>query len=160
MEQLYREHHSWLQGWLRRRLSCSALAADLAHDTFIRLLGREQDELATVREPRAWLSTIAHGLVVSHWRRRDLENAWLASLALQPENVMPSVEERHLVLEALLQVDQMLNGLPSKVRQAFLLAQLDGLTYRQIAQRLAVSERSVKNYMARAMLACLQLDIQ
>ena len=83
----------------------------------------------------------------------------MATLALQPENVVPSVEERHLVLEALLLVDQMLAGLPSKVRQAFLLAQLDGLTYRQIALRLAVSERSVKNYMTRAMLACLQLDI-
>lgn len=37
--QLYLDHHGWLHGWLRRRLDCTDTAADLAHDTFLRLLG-------------------------------------------------------------------------------------------------------------------------
>ncbi|MBV8624203.1 MAG: RNA polymerase subunit sigma, partial [Herbaspirillum sp.] len=35
IEALYCDHHSWLQGWLRRRLGNSEQAADLAQDTFL-----------------------------------------------------------------------------------------------------------------------------
>jgi RNA polymerase sigma-70 factor (ECF subfamily) len=47
-----------------------------------------------------------------------------------------------------------LDGLPPKARSAFLLSQLDGLTYPEIAQRLEVSLSSVQQYMVRAMTAC------
>ena len=36
VEVLYQDHHSWLTGWLRRKLGCPQNAADLAQDTFIR----------------------------------------------------------------------------------------------------------------------------
>ena len=48
----------------------------------------------------------------------------------------------------------MLSGLPHKVRDAFLLAQLDDLPYRRIGERLSVSERTVKN-MAQAFCTAL-----
>lgn len=38
VDALYRQHHGWLRGWLRQRLNNSADAADLAQDTFIRVL--------------------------------------------------------------------------------------------------------------------------
>ncbi|THF64735.1 sigma-70 family RNA polymerase sigma factor [Pseudothauera nasutitermitis] len=151
---LYRQHHGWLLGWLRARLGCPHNAADLAHDTFVRLLGnrRQVEQLA---EPRAYLTTIARGLVVDHWRRRDIEQAWLQAVAQLPEALAPSPETRVLVIEALLRIDAMLDGLRPKVREAFLLSQLDGLGYREIGERLGVSERMIKKYMAQAMLACM-----
>ncbi|MBA4002871.1 MAG: RNA polymerase subunit sigma, partial [Delftia sp.] len=60
VQSLYRDHHRWLRDWLRRKLGCSHHAADLAHDTFVRLLGRK--ERADPVDPRAYLTTIAHGL--------------------------------------------------------------------------------------------------
>ena len=47
---------------------------------------------------------------------------------------------------------------PEKVRRAFLMAQLQGMPYREIAGTLGVSERMIKKYMAQAMLACLALE--
>ncbi|WP_350649943.1 sigma factor, partial [Pseudomonas sp. HY13-MNA-CIBAN-0226] len=38
VEVLYNDHHHWLTGWLRRKLGCPDNAADLAQDTFIRVL--------------------------------------------------------------------------------------------------------------------------
>jgi len=152
-EQLYLEHHGWLRGWLRQRLCCNETAADLAHDTFVRLLRRPQPP----REPRALLTTIAHGILVNHWRRQDIERAYREALASRPEPVGVSPEEQQLVLETLYEVDAMLSRLPSKVRRAFLMAQLDDLTYREIGAELGVSERMVKKYMARAMFHCLTL---
>lgn len=150
---LYSDYHGWLLGWLHRKLDCPHLATDLTQDTFLRVLGRSA--APDYREPKAYLTTIARGLLVDHWRRQDVERAWLETLAAMPEAVAPSAEQGALVLEALYQVDLLLNQLKPKVREAFLLSQLDGLTYREIAMQLDVSERMVKKYMAQAMLVCL-----
>lgn len=56
---LYAQHQGWLQGWLRRRLNDSSDAADLAQDTFLRVLQRRQN--LSLEEPRAYLRTIARG---------------------------------------------------------------------------------------------------
>ena len=48
----------------------------------------------------------------------------------------------------------LVDELPEKPRRAFLLARLEGLTYRQIARRLSVSESSVKQYLAKAFAHC------
>lgn len=152
---LYCAHHGWLLGWLKRKLNCAEQAADLAQDTFVRLLTAPHER--PMSEPRAYLTTVAKRLVIDHYRRRSLEQAWLDTLALMPENVMPAPEERLIMLETLHQVDAMLDGLPPPVRSAFLLAQLEGLTYGEIALRLNLSERTIKRHMVRALEQCILL---
>ncbi len=156
---LYRAHHGWLHGWLRNKLGCTHQAADLAHDTFVRLLNKP-DTLARdeLRQPRAYLTTVAKGLVANYWRRQQLVEAWAETLAALPEPQAPAPELRIMLLETLIEIDRLLHTLKPKVREAFLLAQLDGLTYRQIGERLGVGERMVKKYMAQAMLCCLQAE--
>ncbi|MBB6557346.1 RNA polymerase sigma-70 factor (ECF subfamily) [Acidovorax soli] len=155
IDTLYRRHHGWLHGWLRRQLGNSCDAADLAQDVFMRLLARETPE--TPREPRAYLSTIARGLVADHWRRRALEQAWLETLAHLPEAEAPSPESRLMVLEALVAIDRMLDALKPRVRTAFLWAQLEGLTCPQIAERLGVSLATAERYVATALRHCYAL---
>lgn len=152
--ELYAGHHGWLRAWLQRKLGCTYQAADLAHDTFVRLLARPHP-LDDRRNPRAYLSTIAHGLVVDHWRRQAIERAWLETLAARPEPCAPSAEHCAIVVETLSQVAALLDRLPDKPRRAFVLAQLHGATYAEIGATLGVSERMVKKYMAQAMLNCL-----
>jgi RNA polymerase sigma factor (sigma-70 family) len=156
VHRLYVDHQGWLNGWLRRQLGCSQKAADLAQDTFARVLTKDHG-LDAIREPRAYLHTIARGLLINHWRRKRIEQAYLDAIMLQPEAVMPSPESQALVVETLMQVDAMLARLPTKVRRAFLLSQLHGMTYAAIGAELGVSERMVKKYMAQAMLHCLML---
>ena len=153
---LYHDHHGWLSGWLRRKLGCTHQAADLAQDVFVRIMSAPMQQ--AIREPRAYLTKVAHGLVVNHWRRREIEQAYLDALMQLPEAMVPSVEQRLLVLETLFEIEHMLSVLPTKVRQAFLLSQMDGMKYADIANELMVSERMVKKYMAQAMLACLTLS--
>lgn len=150
---LYREHHSWLQGWLRRKTGCSQQAADLAQDTFLRLLGATVQPV--FREPRAYLRTVAHGIMVDQIRRRALEQAYLEALAAAPEPLAPSPEERLLVLEALCHVDRLLAALPETTRKVFLMSQLEGLTYAVIGERLGLSLRTVKRHMQTAFVQCL-----
>ncbi len=151
---LYSHHHGWLYGWLRGRLGNAADAADLAQDTFARLLGTR--DLAGVREPRAYLTTVAKGLMINWYRRRALELAYLEALAALPEPQAPSPEQRAIVLETLYEIDAMLDALPGRARRAFLLSQFDGMKYEDIAAHLQVSLATVKRYMQQAFRQCLE----
>jgi RNA polymerase sigma-70 factor (ECF subfamily) len=150
---LYTDHHPWLCGWLRKRLGCIDHAADLAQDTFVRVL--TQRKAPDLREPRAYLSTIARSLMIDMFRRRALEQAYLEILAARPEAVDISPEARLLIIETLLEIDQLLDGLGSRTREIFLMSQLDGLSYVEIGRQLNVSVNTVKKHAVRALMHCL-----
>jgi len=157
IEALYCDHHHWLKGWLRSRLGCSYQAADFAQDTFLRILAGSAagGAVETIREPRSYLATVANRVVIDHFRRKKLEEAYLDALSRRPEAVAISPEERVILLETLQELDAMLHGLGAKVRRAFLLAQFHGMAYGKIASELEVSVSSVKKYMAKATEHCL-----
>lgn len=152
VEVLYHAHHNWLTGWLRRKLGCPDSAADLAQDTFMRVLTAR--EMPQIIEPRAFLTTLAKRVLCNHYRRQDLERAYLEALAQMPEDVAPSEEERAIILQTLMELDQLLDGLPRLVKRAFLLAQVDGLTYPQIASELGISVATVKRHLNKAAMRC------
>ncbi|THJ36104.1 sigma-70 family RNA polymerase sigma factor [Lampropedia aestuarii] len=152
VESIYRDHHAWLQAWLLRRLYNRNDAEDLAHDTFERLFTRQ--DVTAVREPRAMLTTIAKGIVVNFLRRGALEATYYELLMQLPQDYALSPEEQALVLEDLVEVDRRLSGLPSLVRQAFLLAQLDGMRQAEIAAELNLSRATVQRYIAQGLHAC------
>ncbi|MDD0844888.1 sigma-70 family RNA polymerase sigma factor [Pseudomonas sp. Gutcm_11s] len=155
LDALYRDHHGWLQGWLRKRLGDRERAADLAQDTFLRLLVTRR--MPALGEDRRYLAQIARNLVIDQWRRQRIEQAYLDTLAALPEPETPSLEARAMIIETLLQIDTMLDAMPRKVREAFMLAQFEGLGYAEIAERLQVSVSSVQKYMIRAIAACYQV---
>ena len=152
VEGLYLDHQGWLLGWLRRRLGCPHSAADLAQDTFVRLLSARHVPL--IDEPRAFLTTVAKRVLFNHYRRQDLERAYLQALEQLPENLVPCEEHRAIILQTLVELDELLNGLPSPVKQAFLLAQVDGLSYPQIAEQLGLSVATVKRHLNKAAMRC------
>ncbi len=105
-------------------------------------------------EPRAFLTTIAKRVLCNHYRRQDLEHAYYQALAELPECVAPSEEERAIILETLVELDQLLDGLPVLVKRAFLMSQVDGLSHGQIAAELGISIATVKRHLNKAALRC------
>lgn len=152
LTQIFRSDYRWLTERLRFRLGCRYNAEDVASESFLQL--STLSALDSVRDPRAMLTTIANRVMYEGSRRKKLERAYLEALASAPENVHPSPEEQHLLLESLLAIDKALESLSSKARQAFLLSQLDGLTYAQIAAELGVSASMVRQYMTKALTSC------
>ncbi|WP_282347783.1 sigma-70 family RNA polymerase sigma factor [Pseudomonas sp. PS01301] len=152
VEGLYLVHRRWLTEWLRSRLGCPDNAADLAQDTFMRLLSAR--EIAPIREPRAFLTTVAKRVLFNHYRRQDLERAYLEALSQMPEPLAPSEEHRAIILQTLLELDALLDGLPVLVKRAFLLAQVEGLGYQDIADELGISLATVKRYLHKAAMRC------
>ncbi|SDA60023.1 RNA polymerase sigma-70 factor, ECF subfamily [Pseudomonas sp. NFACC15-1] len=152
IEQIYEQHHSWLYGWLKGKLHNACDAADVAHDTFVRILGARN--AVQIREPRDYLATVARGLVIDRYRRQAIEAAYLESLSARPEATAISEEDKALIIETLIAVDKALAGLGARTQRIFMLSQIDGLTYQQIALQLKVSLTTVKKHMVRALTEC------
>lgn len=152
--QLFEENYAWLRSRLRRRLRCRDHAEDVASETFSRVL--VHPDPAAIREPRALLTTIAQRVLYESWRRRDLERAYVQSMQNQPEGNQCSPEEQTLVLEALLSIDRMLDGLPGQGKATFIYSQIGGLTYAEIAEKLGLSVSRVQQYMTEAFRLCLK----
>jgi len=157
VQRIYEQHHSWLHGWLRTRLSNACDAADVAHDTFVRILGAAN--ATHIREPRDYLATVARGLVIDRYRRRAIELAYQQAMAERPQDTMISEEDKALIIETLVAVDKALDDLGSRTKRIFMLSQIEGLTYQQIALELKVSLTTVKKHMIRAFTECSLLMV-
>lgn len=151
---IYSDHQGWLKLWIQRRVGCNEQAADLAQDTFVRVLQQKPVEM---RQPRAYLSSVARNVMIDWLRRRTIEQAYLDALAARDEPAEMSPECRHSLIETLLQVDRILDDLNPRSREIFLLAQLDGWTFVAIGEQLGLSVTSVRKHFIRAMTSCLAL---
>ncbi len=149
---VFRNDYQWLTHKLRSRLGCGENAEDLACEAFTQLAALPR--LEEVRESRAMLMRIASRVVYEVRRRKRLERSHLATLTHRPSHHHVSPERKHLVLAELDAIDQSLQELSEKARQAFYYKQLEGLTYGEIGQRLGVSASMVRQYVATALAKC------
>lgn len=159
IDTLYREHHNWLFVWLRKKLNCRHQAADIAHDTFTRILSLSH--LPYLQEPRAYLVTTAKRLLIDQTRKQCIEQAYLAELTRAAEAMdgFPSAEDIAAAVQILDKISQVLTGLAEKPRQAFLLHYFDGLTHSATGAQLGVSDRMVRKYLVQALVHCHQFHI-
>ena len=156
VQNFYINHNDWLHKWLVKKIGSTFDAADLAQDTFTKLLSKK--ELNSVIEPRAYITNIAHGLMANFFRRRDIENAYIDALARlggsHDTHHGNSAETQLILLERIIALDCMLSGLSHNARAAFILHRVDGMPYAEIAQELGVTVSSIKKYIAKALLHC------
>ncbi|WFQ78190.1 sigma-70 family RNA polymerase sigma factor [Xenorhabdus sp. SF857] len=155
-QELYTDYHHWLRNWIRHNSACPNQAEDLVHEVFIKLM--QSSDLENIRQPKAFLMTIARRTLSNYWRRKKLEDHYLEYVSEQPQISANSSENQLLLLEQLEKVDKTLDELPTKVRQTFLLIQLQGLRYKEVAEHLEISISSVKNYLHQAHRECHLFD--
>lgn len=150
---LYAAHAEWLRGWLQRYTRCPHKAADLAQDTFCRLVERVQPD--PLQSPKSYLATVARRLVIDDARRARVEGAFLDAYAalvgggfdVGPDRIAEAVDDLVMVARAL-------ETLAERPRRAYLLARLDGMSHADIAAELRVSKSMVKQYVAQAYARC------
>lgn len=148
--ELFRIHHDPIRRMLARLSSDSALAADLAQETFVRLYRRGE----VPDRPEAWLITVSLNLFRNARTTRSRRGVLLTpsrgdrSLADPPRPPDASVEAdetRRLVRAAL---DRL-----SERDRMLLLLHAEGYPYREIAEALGMKETSVGTSLARARTA-------
>ncbi|HBR98372.1 MAG TPA: RNA polymerase subunit sigma [Gammaproteobacteria bacterium] len=154
VSEIYAKHNDWLVKWLHLKLACPHEADDLGQDTFLRLITSK--ELEHLREPRAYLLVIANRLMMDRRRRKRVESEVLQQVTHLNERVDELDPARIALARDLLRQVLLLltHELPEKQRKAFLLARVEGNSYREIAEKLSVSQSSVKRYLILTMAHC------
>ena len=135
---------------LMRRGRSSHDAEDLVQEAWIRLACYQRDH--EVEKPEAFLmrtalnlSIDAHRLRISHGEEVLVEDVVLVDLA-------PTAEAVLLAKERMERLSFWLSRLTPKTRDIFLSHRLEGLTYREIAQRHGLSISTVEAHIAKATL--------
>lgn len=148
-----REHQTELLNFFRGRVARPQDAADLAQESWSRLL---HYRLETVASSRGLLFTIARNVLKNHWRwsalRRIEQPTDFAELEVSSEAPGP---DRHL--QAALDLEALktaVTALPPKCRTVFLLSRIAGLSNAEVAQRCGVSVKMVEKHLAKAIVAC------
>jgi len=150
------EHRDELLQYLRKRLGHLEIAADLAQETFFRMM--KYRDATDIEDRRLMLFRIANNLITEYHRTRQRHHAadhfsYEEMGPLQAEQ--PAVEA---IVDARNAIDLLLKRtiteLPPKCRLAFMLSRFDGLSYPQIADRMGVSVKMVEKHITKALLAC------
>ncbi len=156
LEAVYADSRARLVRYLTRQTRCSQTAEDLAQDVFLAI--PKARPIEPLHNPRAFLFRIASNLVLNRakqeTRRRELRDANVAVLWTAVDEVTP--ERQLLGEEALAQVGAAIERLPDRTRQILAWRRIDGLTNREIAVRLGISDTAVEKHMRSAMAALIR----
>lgn len=128
-------------------------ARDLVQDIFLKLWERAG---AAATNPSAFLSRSARNASIDYMRkervRRDYQKEAFGRADLEHDPNFAQLSAR----QSLAAVSRAISALPDRTRSIFLMNRVDGLTFREIAENCAISERAVAKQMARALAACAQ----
>lgn len=154
--------HSRLKQFAYSILKSQEEAEELVSDLFIKVW-QKRDQLTTIESPLLYFYTTAKNLAYNRLnkqkRQQNLQpEEWLVhlnSIYFDPEQLM-------MTEEMMRQIRQAVNGLPPRCRVIFKLVKEDGLKYKEVAELLQLSVKTIEAQMAialRRLGKCMHLEI-
>jgi RNA polymerase sigma-70 factor (ECF subfamily) len=156
VKDLMDRHHNSLLSFLRLRLRVADDAADVAQETWIRMLQYEGS--CEVRSPSSLLFRIAINVAndlsrleqVRHFSDHcSLDGMDLDSGLPTPEREVAAEQELNLLYRKI-------ESLPPRCRQVFLLSRVQCLTYPEIARQCGISVKMVEKHISHALVLCMR----
>jgi len=147
-ETLYKRHRGGLYRFVLRAIKQRSSTEELFQEVWIRVI-EARSRYAPQARFTTWLYTIAHNLLVDHWRRKGLTLVQLdeEELVAAPDNPARQAEAR----ESLARLLQAIEALPAAQREAFLLHEEAGLSVAEIAAVTGAGEEAAKSRLRYAM---------
>ena len=138
-------------------------AEELVSDLFIRVW-EKRDQLTTIESPLLYFYATAKNLAYNRINKQKRQQQpppeeWLVqlnSIYFDPEQLM-------MTEEMMRQIRQAINNLPPRCRVIFKLVKEDGLRYKEVAELLQLSVKTIEAQMAialRRLGKCMQLEIK
>ena len=142
--------------FLASRLRCHASAEDVAQEAYLRL----SVHASHVRNPRAFLFEAAANLMRNVVRGKRRLAAFVQSVEhLAADTDARTPERQALAAETLQRVEHAIRNLPPQCGRVFYLHRFEGLTQREIADRLGISTTAVEKSMRRAFAKLMEAAV-
>jgi RNA polymerase sigma-70 factor (ECF subfamily) len=142
LDQIWRDYHRGLLGFIRRRVGTADLAEDILQDVFVKAHSR-LDTLADSGRVQGWLYRIARNTIIDYHRTHKSAEPLPEEVAHLPEH---NDEEWQELGKCVL---PMIELLPHIYRDALVLSEIDGLPLKEVAERLNLSLPGAKSRVQR-----------
>lgn len=156
VEQPATDHHVDLIRYIARRVRSIADAREIAQEAYVRLLRLDRTDL--IREPRAYLYRVATHLLYEFELKSRSDRMGRVRWTSDKESVAVDLRLTQALDELALKerMEATLADLTPKCRAVLILHRRDGLTYREISERIGISTSMVKKYLVRGLRHCRQ----
>lgn len=137
-------HEPQLRAWLRSRFPSERDIDDIVQESYMRVLRAQEN--APIESPKAFLFATARNLALGHIRHRHVARtdslAEIDEVGVLDDGVDPSDAAVHRQeLEILTHAIQ---SLPTRCRQVITLRKIYGLSQKEVAAELGISEHTVE----------------
>lgn len=149
-------HYDDLVEHIRRRFSNQHFARDVVHDVCLQIL--EKPPLNAINLPIAFLRRATLNRAIDRRRAENTRTLYVQSQLGWAEQQRDDIDGARALefdqrLRALLAV---IDAMPSRQRQVFLLHRIHGMTQQEVAQELEISVNMVAQHFMRAMRTLAQ----
>ncbi len=141
-ERLWEEFADQLGGFLRARVGSEAVAEDLRQEVFLKLQ-RQLEANRTIHDLGAWLYRAARNAVIDHYRTRKKSEQVDESMAGDGPSSDPDLAP------LMASFRRMIHALPDGYREAVILADMEELPHKAVAERLGLNLSATKSRVLR-----------
>lgn len=155
VERLFTAHAGALRAFFYRRIRSQPDAVELAQEVYVKMLGIP--DMDAIRNPEAYLFTVARNLAVEHTnRQRRMQSALdVNDPTVEAELAeLPAFDGEIDTAARVRRLREVLPELSAKCRAAVVLQYWHNKSYQEIAQQLGVSTHMVKKYLSQALVHC------
>lgn len=148
-ERLFKSHYSELCAYANKYLDDLAAAEETVQSLFVKLWENRAD-VQIEKSPRAYLHTATRNACFNQLRHIKVREEYKKHNELEMEQGRYTVDDEYQAVELDEKIRKSIENLPEGRRRIFILSRFEGLKYKEIAEKLKISIKTVENQMGSA----------
>ena len=149
-EQVFKSHFKRLHAYAFTILRDDADAEEMVQQVFFKLWERSE-KLSLTGSVSAYLYRAVHNESLNYIKHRKIKSNHQLHVAHNMKNEVDHPGKKILAGELEKKIHSALNELPEQCRTIFQMSRFDELKYREIADKLGISVKTVENQMGKAL---------
>ncbi len=147
---LYKKYNRKIYKFSNSILKSQEESENLLQDVFM-CLWENRFKIEKDSSIKYYLFTVTYNSAITLLRKKAKESQFIENLRTLQDNTVTAVDVELEYNELTAKLDEIINGLPARQKEVYLLHKVEGLKYHEVAERLNISINTVENHMARAL---------
>ena len=147
---IYRKYSPKLFGFILKILKVESDAEEIMQEVFLKIW-ETRDKIKAHSSFDSFIYTISYNKSINLIRKKVTEKKYVDFLKRLPEMSESNILDDLQFMELSSQLNSLIEKLPSRQKEVFLLSREKELTYKEIAVKLNISKNTVENHMVKAL---------